>query len=200
MRRFVALVVVALLAFTLVGCGGGGGEEAAAPEAAPDAAAPPPAPTGGGEAVSNPVTDRSTEESAVFEPFPAGDFVPDEIAGRLETKQPMLLLFIDDEQASTDDVRAEVKRVIDDNRGLIDLIVYDMGKFVSVRNTTGEIVVDDKLAEDESAKKQAELSVKLGVRFTPYIVIVDDQGYVVFKSRGPIDSDMLERQVARVSR
>jgi hypothetical protein len=40
----------------------------------------------------------------------------------------------------------------------------------------------------------------LNVDHVPYIIIVDDQGYEVFRHRGFIDSELLERQVQRAGR
>lgn len=197
-RRLVVAALVALLAFSLVGCGGGGEEEAAPPAdqaaaPAPDAA-PAPVPTEGGPAIA----DRSAEETTVFEPFPTGDFVPAEVTQRLKMvpKQPMILFFYDDAQAETDDARAEVVEVRDDNRGAVDLLEYNIGKYTSI-NTSGVASVSGKLNQDEKAKQAITLARELGVKFTPFVVVVDDQGYVIFKWRGYISAEMLGRQVDR---
>lgn len=188
-RRLVVAALVALLAFSLVGCGGGE-EEAAPPPETPAAEAPAPA--------ELTIADRSLEESAVFEPFPAGDFVPDEVQARLDAKpkQPMILFFYDDAQLETDDARAEIVAVRDDNSGAVDLLEYNLGKYTSI-NESGVVSVDDALAEDEKGKQVVTLARELGVNFTPFVVVVDDQGYVIYKWRGYIDAEMLGRQVAR---
>jgi len=199
MRRLVVALLVAFLALSVTGCGGGGGgEEAAAPA---DAAAPaaPAAPAASGEAVQDPLADRSVTEPAVFEPFPQGEFVPKDVAGRIESGQPMLILFYDPQQQTTDDVEEEIDVVVEENRGLIDLVSYDMGKYTSI-NASGVPVVDDDMADSDAAKQAVGLAKELGVTFLPYIVIVDDQGYVIFKSRGPLDRDLIERQVQRAVR
>lgn len=199
MRRLVVALLVAFLALSVTGCGGGGGgEEAAAPT---DAAAPaaPAAPAVSGEAVQEPIADRSAKEGAVFVPFPTGDFVPKDVAGRIESRQPMLIFFYDPQQQTTDDTETEIDSVIEENRGLVDLVSYDMGKYTSV-NASGVPVVDDALADNLAAEQAVGLAKELGVTFLPYVVIVDDQGYIIFKSSGPIDRELLERQVQRAVR
>lgn len=198
-RRLVVAALVALLAFTLVGCGGGGEEQAAAPEgeqAAPPAPAPPAAP---GEVAV--IADRSAEESAVFEPFPKGDFVPAEISKRLNAKpkQPMILFFYDDTQLEYDDAEAEVEEVASDNAGAVDLLKYNVGQFTSV-DQSGVVSASPGLNANESAKQMVTLARELGVKFTPFVVVVDDQGYVIFKWRGYIDAEMLGRQVDRTKK
>jgi hypothetical protein len=196
MRRLVAALLVALLAFTLVGCGGGGEEEAAAPPA-DQAAAPPPAPVD--PAVVVPVADRSAATSETFEPFPTGDAVPAPVLERLKTKQAMLLFFYNSGQDVTDDVRDQIDTVVADNQGLIDLITYDLGKSTSV-NEVGQVVVDEgKLSEDESGQQAVHFAKTVGVDHTPYIIIVDEQGYQIFWARGFIDAESLERQVQRAA-
>ena len=48
-------------------------------------------------------------------------------------------------------------------------------------------------------RQPSGLARTLGVTFTPFVVVTDDQGYIVFKHRGFIDRDLLEAQVQRVS-
>jgi hypothetical protein len=40
----------------------------------------------------------------------------------------------------------------------------------------------------------------LGVSFTPYIVLTDTQGYIIWKHRGLVDKVFLEREVQRATR
>jgi len=198
MRRFVAVLVVALLALSvvgLVGCGGGA-EEPPAETAAP-APAPAPAPTpAADEAV---IADRSAEETAVFEPFPKGDGFPESLVKAVDSKQPTLILFVDGAQKDTNDIKSEVNTVATDNQGLIDLFTYDLGKYASIK-PDGTIVVDDAaLQDDATASGAVELANALGVNFTPFVVITDDQGFVIYKHSGFIDSELLDRQVQRVT-
>lgn len=199
MRRPVVALLVAFLAFSIVGCGGGGAEDAAvSQDTAPPAPVAPPAPIGGPEQ-TEPIPNRSPDDEELFEPFPAGAFVPAGVAGRLESKQPMILFFTDAQQKTTDDMRAEINAVVAQNRGAIDLLVFDIGKFISMSNT-GDVKVDSKLQSDPVASQAAQLANELGVSFMPFMVIVDDQGYVIFKSRGVLDKDLIERQVQRAIR
>lgn len=199
-RRLVVAALVALLAFSLVGCGGGG-EEQPAETPTDQAAVPPPAPvTAPGAEGDAAIADRSVEESITFEPFPTGEFVPVEIRKRLQAKpkQPMLLFFFDDDQLETDDARIEINAAVKENRGSIDLISYDLGEFTSIDDKGRASVVDtDSLSADEKGKQVIELARELDVSFTPYVILVDDQGYMIFRWRGYISSEMLGRQIAR---
>ncbi len=194
MRRIVAVLLVALLAFTLVGCGGGAEEPPPADTAAPAAPPPPPAPED--QAL---IPDRSNVEEDVFEIFPTGEFVPDSLAKKIADKQPTVILFVDGAQKDTNDVKKEVNAVIKANQGLADLFIYDLGKYASI-SKDGQIKVDEAaLKEDPTAADAVNLARELGVSFTPFIVVTDDQGYLIFKHRGFIDAELLEPQLQRVS-
>ncbi|HSK46398.1 MAG TPA: hypothetical protein VLA05_00165 [Coriobacteriia bacterium] len=197
MRRLVAALLVAFLALTLVGCGGGGEEEAAAPP--PEQAAPAPAPAPVDGQVASPIADRSDLSGEVFVPFPTGEGVPSAVQERLDTNQAMLLLFFNADQEVTDEVRDEVDKVAEDNRGLIDLLTYDVGKSTKV-NSDGEVVIDEQeLTNDPSGQEAVRFAHEIGVDHLPYIVIVDEQGYEIFWSRGFIDAELLDRQVERAT-
>lgn len=195
MRRLVVALFVAFVAFALVGCGGGGGAE----EPADTEAAQVQAPAAPAAADETPIDDRSATTSETFEPFPAGEAVPTSVADRLAEGEPMLLFFFNDDQRASNDVRTEVNRAMADNRGKIDLLSYDLGKYTSI-DASGTIEADeDDLDADEKAQEAVRLARALGVDGTPYVAIVDDQGYLIFHSRGYIDQELLNRQIERVS-
>jgi hypothetical protein len=184
------------MALSLVACGGGA-EEPPAPEG--EAAAPPPVAAPPAAADPNPIADRSAEESDTFEPFPSGEDIPEPVADRIVEKQPMLMLFVDESQKDTNDVRDEVAVVVKNNRGRIDLLTYDVGKYSNVTKG-GTVEVDAaKLDKDPKAQESVMLARAVGVTFTPYILIVDDQGYIIYRHSGYVDSELLERQVLRVT-
>ncbi|MFU8891510.1 MAG: hypothetical protein ACNA76_07640 [Anaerosomatales bacterium] len=194
MRRTVAVLIVALLALTLVACGGGASDE---PEAAPDtgAAAPPPPPVD--EAV-----DLSPLEEQVYEPFPVDSElgVPDAILSRLEAGQPMIIVFYDDSQKTTDDQEDIIRSVTETYRGLIDVVSFNLGAYVT-QDAQGTITVQPGLSDDETAKQVTRMidADHLDIRFTPFVLIVDDQGYVTWRHRGISDDKTLEREVLRVT-
>ncbi len=197
-RRFVAAIVAASLAVAVVGCGGGGGggEEAAPPPADTGAA-----PAEGGAAPSTPAqVDRSLPESAtVFEPFPEAAGLPSAVTGRIAAKQPMAILFVDGSQQVTNEVRGALDGAIKSNGGLVDLVVYDIGKYVSI-DASGHVALDDsKFSKDKKAAEAILLATALDVTVTPYIVMTDDQGYVVFRHRGPADRAFLEMHMERLT-
>lgn len=198
MRRLVVLGIVAMLALTLTGCGGGGnqaaqpaqGEGAGAEGAAPAAPVAPAGPS---------VTDRSIPESRTFEPFPTGEFIPKDVSDRIAEKQPMLLFFYDASQKATNDQRGQIDTVLNGNRGLVDLVAYDIGKYSSV-DGSGTASTQPAILKDKSIGDAVLLARALKVTYTPYIVIVDQQGYVTFRQRGPIDAGLLEPEVLRAAK
>lgn len=194
MRRLVAALIVVLLALSLAGCGGGGEEPTAQPTTAPPAA--PPTPT---SQDVQPIPDRSQGASETFEPFRLQSPPPAAVAERLRTRQAMLLFFYDSSQQVTDDLRDQIDDVVAENRGLIDLIAYDLGKYASV-DASGVVKIDPRLEKDQNAQQAARFAREVGVDHLPYTVIVDDQGYRIFSARGFIDAQLLERQVQRASR
>jgi hypothetical protein len=195
MRRLVVAITVALVALSLAGCGGGG-ETAETPAAETPAAAPAPAPTGAD--ITNPIADRSAEESNTLEPFPLGEGIPKSVSDLVADKQPMLMLFTDDEAKDSDDLAKAVEAAVEDNQGLVDLLVYDVGEYSSLKED-GTVKVDEDLSEDELAQESITLARALGVTFSPYMLIVDDQGFIIFRHSGYVDSDLIERQLLRVT-
>lgn len=179
MRRIVVALVVALFALTLVGCGGG---EEPTTEEAPAAAAP-----AASEAVIPPPVDRSAND---FDVLPAAfpsfttTTTPAVFQEKLDAGRPMLILFSDDRQDVTKDLRVEVDAVMNDYRGLVDLITF---------NVAGEATDPDVLAAVTYASE-------LGINGTPYIVIVDDDGFMTWRSKGFTERGILKREVERASR
>lgn len=195
MRRLFVLGLVALavlMAFALVGCGGGG-DEAAAPAATP-AAAPPPAEA----AAPAPADDRNPTETASYAPLPSDpSIVPTAVAQRVAAKQPMVIFFYDPTQRDTDEARAAVDAAVKPYRGLIDVVAFNVGKYIN--SSTGEIVVDPKLKADPAAFKTVQFAEATGVKFTPFVIITDQYGYTVARFRGPWDAKSLEQQVIKAT-
>lgn len=182
MRKIVVVLVVALLALALAGCGGG--EEAAAPATdapaadAPVAAAAPPAQS----------TDRSPIESGTPEPFPAieSTAVPAAIQSKLDAKRPMALYFYDSTLPESKFIRAEIDAVMQENRGLIDLVTFDLGA------TKGGVAT-------ESAQLGAALAGDLRVVRPPYIILVDGNGFITWRFMGYVDREIMSREVLRAT-
>ncbi len=195
MRRTVAVLVVALLVLALVGCGGGAAEE---PATTPDAegAAPPPS------AEEEVAVDLSPPEPQEYVPFPVDSElgVPSAIQSRLDAGQPMIIIFYDDTQKTTDDQEQIVRSVTDAYRGLIDVVSFNLAGYVT-QDAQGTISVEPGLTEDKTAKQVLRLidADHLDVRFTPFIIVVDHNGYVTWRYRGISDDKNLEREVLRVT-
>jgi hypothetical protein len=183
------------MALALVGCGGG--DEPAEEPAEEAAPAPAPEPTDA-EALA---PDRSPAEEQTYEPFPTDpEVVPAEILENLEDGQPMMVYFYDDDQLTTPDQDEVVNEMAGDYRGLISLVSYDVGEYVS-NDPSGTIEVDPAVVEDETAKRAALMTSDawLDITFTPYIVLVDEFGYISYRFRGPVDYKTLEREVLRAT-
>lgn len=194
MRRLVAAAFVVVLALSLAGCGGGGEEEAATPTTDEAAAPVPAAPT----AVSIP--DRSTPESGtVFQPLPADAPVPATLKANLDEKQPTVLLFVDGSMRITNEVRAAVDDAIDENAGIVELVLFDIGKYAST-DASGNAVVDSEgITANEQAAQAAVLARQIGVTTLPYLCLIDDQAHIVFRNKGLIDSDILQMHMERLT-
>lgn len=203
MRRPVVALFVAMFVLSLAGCGGSdsGGSTSATSTATPAPAAVPAAggsTTGGLPAIPN----KSENETTTFAPFPTGSTVPTDLAQKITVeKQPTLIYFYDSTQQTSREVRTIIDTVRNENRGMVDLVAYDIGSYVTT-NPDGSITVDDAMAKDAAAKSAVELArdPAIHVTFTPFIVITDGQGYIIFKNRGLIDRAFLEREVLRAAR
>lgn len=199
MRRFVVALVAAALVAGLVGCGGGGGntstttttENAAQPAPAPAPAAPP-------ASKETSLTGISENIPPVFSQFPSSTVVPKEVADKVAAKQPTLLYFYDATQNTSIEDRKIVDSVLSDNRGLVDLVAYDIGKYVN-NEADQPVTVDKGFTKDTKYQEAVNLARLLGVTFTPYFVLVDGQGYIIWEYRGLVDRDFLEREILRAS-
>lgn len=193
MRRLVVALIAAAFVLTLVGCGGGG-EEAAAPaetpaaEAAPVAAVP-------AEPAPVPLSDN---EPPIFQEFPSGSAVPTEVAELIDAKQPTLIYFYDPTQNSSKETRKIIDSVLEKNRGLVEFVAYDIGKYVT-GDAAEPVTIDEDFAKDPQYQASINLARLLEVSYTPYIVLTDSQGYIIWKFKGLAEKDFLEREILRAS-
>ncbi|MCL4554504.1 MAG: hypothetical protein M1617_03555 [Actinobacteria bacterium] len=197
MDRRIAVFVVALCALFMFGCAPA---EEPAPEQPADAAPAPAAPAPVDPAAA-PTPDLSPRPTQAFVPFPTDvNLVPQVILDRLETDQPMLIFFFDPAQRTTDDQRTEIEAVMEDYRGVIDLVTFDVGRFVTT-SESGAITLKPGITEDESADKVARLmsAENLNVTATPYIIFVDDQGHITYRFQGFVDRTLIDRETSRAT-
>ena len=196
----IALVIAAVL---LVGCGSSGVEEPTATGTGAQTPATPPAPAStAGVAVA---VDRSPTETVVYEPFPTDpQITPKPVLDILQAKQPMVVYFYDSTQKTTNDQakgidgKAGLDKIMSDYRGAIDLVSFDVARYLKT-TSTGAIVVDPAFSGNDASQKAASLAAALGVDFTPYLVIVDGNGYTVARFRGWDDIKDIEREVLRAT-
>src|SRR5665648_146654 len=165
MRRIVAALVVALIALTLAGCGGTA-ETATQQPTVPTQPAP-------AAVQSEPLVDRSPVEVGPPEPFPAMETTPPPaiVQQKLDAKRPMLLFFYDSAQEITASERVEVDSVLRQYRGLIDLVTFD-------------VTAGNAAAPSDDAQAAATFAGQLGIKSTPYIVIVNDDASITWRWLG----------------
>ncbi len=197
MRRLVVATVAAAVALTLVGC-------ASAPPPAPAATTAPAAPAAA--PVAAPVAAASAQdtgtlssnEPTIFSAFPNSTSVPKEIQDRVDAKQPTLIYFYDGTQSTSKENRKIINSVLTTNRGLVDLVAYNLGKHVE-GDAWSPVKTDDTFAKDANYQQAVALAQALGVTFTPSIVLTDNQGYIVWQFHGLVEKDLLEREILRAS-
>jgi len=195
-------VVLALTAVAVTGCGGGD-ETADQTTTGTTAETPvtPPAPTAAAAAPA----DRSPTETVVYEPFPTDpEVTPESVLQLIESKQPMMVFFYDSTQKTTNDQKVGIDgdggldELMAQYRGAIDLVSFDIGRYLKT-GADGQITTDPAFASDPAAQQAAGLAAELGVKFTPYVVIVDGNGYIVGRFRGWDDYKNIEREVLRAT-
>lgn len=195
MRRIVVALFVLVLAFSLAGCGGGDEQPAAPAEGAVvDPAAAPVA------VDPSAMMDYSDPASAVtFELFPPGLESPEELGADIAAKRPTLILFVDGSQKVTNEVRAAVDGAMSANRGVANLHVYDLGKFTTV-DGSGTVLVDaEGLDTNTDLGRAAMMARDLEVKTLPYLIMTDDQGYIVSRRQGLVDAAFLEMHMERLT-
>ncbi|MBC7266973.1 MAG: hypothetical protein H5T75_08405 [Coriobacteriia bacterium] len=183
MRRTITAVVVAVFALTLVGCGGGGGggqQETQQQAPAQNAAS--------AKQQQPQVVDRSPVETPTLAPFPSklSTDLPSAVKSKLDAGRPMLMFFYDSDEPETKEQRAEIDAVLGEYRGLIDLVAFDVKGGDSGQAT-------------DAAKQAAMLAADLGVKATPYIIVVDRNGFITWRWLGFVDRDVIEREVLRAT-
>lgn len=183
MRRIIVAVLAVGLALSVTGCGGGA-DEATTTETP---ATPAPAPAAAAVAVPT-VTDRSPVESGTPEAFPSleGTTVPETVASKLQSGRPLLLFFYDKNELETKTQRAEVDAVLTEYRGLIDLVSFDIGATKNGGAT-------------DAAKQAVVLANGLRVSSTPYIIIVDGNGFITWRWLGYVDREIINKEVLRAT-
>lgn len=200
MRRPVVALVAVLVAGTIVlslaGCSSGSSDTSSST----DTNAAPAASTAAAQTLPA-IDDRSANASDTFVPFPTGADVPAVLNQKITVdKQPTLIYFYDSSQQTSQEVRSIIDDVRYSNRGLVDLVAYDIGKYLTA-NADGSVDVDSGLAKDsaDSLAVTFARNPAIDVSYTPFIVLTDDQGYIIFEHAGLIDATWLEREVQRAA-
>lgn len=183
MRSLVVALVAALFVLSLAGCSGSSDDSGTT---APATTNPPASTANAADTEAPYLADRSVNDNdiapAAFPSFTA-TVTPAAIQERLDSGRAMVIFFYDSAQNVTTDERAEVEAVANDYRGLVDLITYDVGA-------------------SDSAIAQANVmyASELGINSTPYIVVVDQGGFITFRWKGYLERETLGREVERVTK
>ncbi|MCX8007588.1 MAG: hypothetical protein N3B11_05680 [Coriobacteriia bacterium] len=185
MRKILAAAVVVSCALALVGCGGGGGGTAQNQNDNQAPAQQPAAPAG---QQAPGTVDRSPVETPTLVPFPSklSTALPESIQSKLDAGRPMLIFFYDSAEPETKQQRAEIDAVLAEYRGLIDLVTFD------VKSPSSGPASD-------SVRRAAALASDLDVTGTPYIIVVDSNGFLTWRWLGFVDRDVIEREVLRAT-
>jgi hypothetical protein len=186
MRRAAAALALVLIAVSLAACGGDTTATNSTSSTPPPAAAPPP----GAVPAAVPSDLKSPTETVSNEAFPtAVDGVPKVVLDLLKSNQPILLFFYDSNQLITAEQRAEVDVVMKKYRGLITLVAYDI---------RAESVSADT-SRDPEVQKALDMAGLLGIKNTPYVLLVDRYGRIIGRFAGYIDRAFIEREVLRAT-
>jgi hypothetical protein len=113
---------------------------------------------------------------------------PKSILDRLAAHQPMLILFYDPEQSTTDGERSEVQTATAKYRGLIDTLEFDVSA-----------ALPGSTSNSSTAGQVALMTQDLKIGFTPYIILVDRRGIMTARYRGFVDSGILQREILRAT-
>ncbi len=146
------------------------------------------------------VEDRSPTETVTYAALTEqATGLPSDIQKRLSKKQPVLIYVYDKTQKASAETRKEVDAAMKQYRGLIDLVAYDMSRYVTTDSETGAVTVDPKVNSDKQASKVVQMVEQLKIASTPAIVIVDSAGTVLWRSRGYTDRQLIEREILRAT-
>jgi protein-disulfide isomerase len=132
--------------------------------------------------------DRSPVETPRLVPFPSKltTALPAAVQSKLDAGRPMLIFFFDSSEPETTEQRGEIDAVVREYRGLIDLVTFDVKGGATGQST-------------DAAKQAATLATDLGVKATPYIIVVDRNGFITWRWLGFVDRDVIEREVLRAT-
>lgn len=189
MRRLIAAVVVALVALSLWGCSSPPTAQEISSTAL--ATAPPTAQPTASATASDPLS--PTEVVEPYQQFPTkGIQLPNVVADALAAKRPMMLYWYDPSTTASKDQRAAIDAVMEDYRGLIDLITIDF---------TAGIPTSASQATTLPAEvtKIELMTAQLKVHTTPYVMFVDRYGRITGRFAGFTDAKLLERETIRAT-
>jgi hypothetical protein len=187
MRRLIEATVLVIVAVSLSACGGGGTTTATPAASAP--AAPPVPPTANAGS-ANTYNTLSPPQGPTGVAFPVGVNTPEQIKSRIDSHQPMIILYYDPSQVTSNDQTVAISAAMAKYRGLIDLLQYDV---------TGALPTGDNSQVTTRSEAITLETRELGVKFTPYVFVIDRAGIVVARYAGYVDSETLQLQILKAT-
>ena len=170
---------------------------APAPAAAPAAPAPVAAPPRPAATIG----DRSANETVDVRAVPAGGTsCPADLKSAIDAKQPTLIFFYDSSASASKDNRKIIDAVRNDNRGLVDLVAYDIEQ---VRDDVARRARSPSTRRSPATRvrlRRVQLAKALGVTSAPFVVLTDGQGYIIWQVPRARRQAFLEREVLRAAR
>jgi len=191
MRRVVTALVLFTVAMALVACSSDSGTATTPTTPTTGTAVAVPAGTAaattGAKDIYSPTQTVSADER-----FPSDkSVVPSAIVTDLAAGKPMIVFYYDPTTKVSSEQRKEIDAAMKKYRGTIDLFALDYTAGV------GSTVTSTSLSPE--VQKIELLSSALKVNTTPYIVLVDAAGRVVYRFAGFVDRTLLSREVLRAT-
>jgi hypothetical protein len=190
MRRFVAALVVAILAASLAACGGAPTAEQVSSSAL--APAPPAAVAPESAATSDSLS--PTAAVLPYQQFPNDKLqTPQIVLDKLAAKQPMLMYWYDPTSLVSKDQRGEIDAVMKKYRGTIDLVTFDYTVGLKKPGASPSAALPPEVAKSEL------MTSLLNVHTTPYVLFVDGSGRITYRFAGYVERGLLERETLRAT-
>jgi hypothetical protein len=171
----VAVIVVALLA---IGCASEGGTSV--PNAGP-LPAPQPPPT------ANAMPTPSSTGTATAAPFTVNANTPKFFADLIALKTPLVVVFY----ASSDTAWADVSKEVD----AVQKVYGSQAEFLKLSLDDSYNMSSLDTSRQVKARQITNLAQQMGVKFTPYLAVIDRNGDLTFTHSGYIDSKTLEQEL-----
>lgn len=172
-----ALLIVAVMSLLVTACGGG----SPAPTSSGTASTAPPPPPSASAAPAAP----GVSETETARPFTPTATTPKFFTDLLALKSPVVVIFYTKSAPVWADVSKEVAAVQKRYGNQAEFLE------IPIDNTTS--MASLAASEQAKAREVTNLAEQLGVKFTPYVVIIDRATMITYTHSGYIDDKTLEQ-------